>query len=268
MAAQFFDRNPASWQELEIMTELAFTEMGYESKRAHKLDTVRGSVEIDVYAVKRSTPIPTIVLCECKHWDKPVPQNIVHSFRSVCADSGAHFGLIISKMGFQRGAENSRSATNVHLMDFSSFQTTFFDEWRSGVFMLLARMRDQLLPILRAASGFTENGTDLIDASVLKGVDPFNKYSIFFGIDGGYSNYFVHREPFPAIFNDPRGDPRTITKVTANSYREYMDIATQALIEATTYFKLPNVYFDDNGILLEHQPTGQLSHDRPPKPFE
>ena len=134
--------------------------------------------------------------------------------------------------------------------------------------MVLARMRDQLLPIFRAASGFTENGTDLIDASVLKGVDPFNKYSIFFGIDGGYSNYFVYREPFPAIFNDPRGDPRTITKVTAKSYREYVDIATQALIEATTYFKLPNVYFDNNGILLEHRSTSQLSHDRPPKPLE
>ena len=175
MATHFFDRNPASWQELETMIELAFTEMGYESKRAYKLETVRGSVEIDVYAVKRSTPIPTTVLCECKHWDTPVPQNV----RSVCADSGAHFGLIISKKGFQRGAETTRLATNVHLMDFSDFQTTFFEEWRRGVFMILVRMRDHLLPILRAAAGHAKYGTDLIDTKKLEGIDPFNKYSIF-----------------------------------------------------------------------------------------
>lgn len=258
MALHFFDRNPMNWQELETMIEQAFSEMGYVSKRAHKLETVRGSVAIDVYAVKRSTPIPTIVLCECKHWDKPVPQNVVHSFRSVCADSGAHFGLIISRKGFQRGAEVSRLATNVHLMDFSEFQTTFFDEWRSGVFMILARMRDHLLPISRGAAGYVKYGTDLVGKRALEGVDPFNKYSIFFGLDGGYSNFFLHRQPFPTTFNDPRGDPRTITKVTVNSYREYLDVATQALVEASTHFKLPNTYFDNNGVLLEHPITDHL----------
>lgn len=264
MALHFFDRNPENWQELETMVALAFTEMGYVSERAYKLETVRGTVEIDVYAVKRSTPIPTIVLCECKHWDKPVPQNVVHSFRSVCADSGAHFGLIISRRGFQRGAEASRLATNVHLMDFSDFQTTFFEEWKSGVFMRLVRMRDHLLPIFRGAAGFKKYGTDLIDEKELKGVYPFRKYSIFFGLDGGYSNFFINRQPFPATFNDPRGDPRAISKVTANTYREYLDIATQALVEATLHFGLPNTYFDNRGVLLEHPLTDYLPVDESP----
>jgi hypothetical protein len=124
--ARFFDKEPSSWQELEEMVCQVFTEMGYVSNRAYSLQTIRGAVEIDVHAIKTTTPIPTLVLCECKYWDKAVPQHIVHAFRSVCSDAGAHFGLIISRRDFQSGAENSRIATNVHLMDFVEFQGTFF----------------------------------------------------------------------------------------------------------------------------------------------
>jgi hypothetical protein len=245
MVARFFDRDPANWQALEEMIHQAFTEMGYVSKRAHKLETVRGTVEIDVHAVKASTPIPTTVLCECKYWDKPVPQNVIHAFRSVCSDAGAHFGLIISRKGFQSGAEKSRAGTNVHLMDFADFQTTFFDEWRSGAFMMLARMRDQLLPIFRAASGFEEYGLDIINKDTIVNIDPFKKYSIFFGIDGAYSNFFIERNSFPATYNDPRGDPRKLHAVTAYSHREYLEIARQAVLEGNERFKLPSKYFPE-----------------------
>ena len=202
------------------MVDQAFNEMGYESSRAHRLSTVRGAVEIDVHAIKTSTPIPTVVLCECKYWDKPVPQQVVHGFRTVCADAGAHFGLIISRKGFQSGAEMSRVATNVHLMNFEDFQKTFFSEWRSGVFVMLAKMRDQMLPILRAASGFQDSGLDTINSKTIEGINAFEKYAIFFGNQGGYSSYFILEGTFPSTFNDPRGDPRDITFVTAHSHRE------------------------------------------------
>src|SRR5262245_40369946 len=126
MARLFFDHEPGSWQELEELTQQAFEEMGYESNRNYLLPTVRGTVRIDVHAIRTSSPIPTVVLCECKHWDKPIDQNAILSFRTICQDAGAHYGLIISKKGFQSGAETSRISTNVHLMSFSEFQDTFF----------------------------------------------------------------------------------------------------------------------------------------------
>src|SRR6266545_3210589 len=119
MPSRIFDSPPSTWEQLEIMVAQAFSEMGYESDRNHEVMTVRGRVKIDVYAVKRSTPIPTVVLCECKHWSKPVEQNVIYGFRSICSDVGAHFGLIISKAGFQLGAKETREATNIHLLDFS-----------------------------------------------------------------------------------------------------------------------------------------------------
>lgn len=250
MTGNFFDNAPETWQELEKMVQQAFAEMGYESSRNYKLKTVRGTVDIDVHAIKSSTPIPTVVLCECKHWDKSVPQSVVHGFRTVCSDAGAHFGLIISKKGFQPGAEKSRLGTNVHLMNFSEFQDTFFGEWRVGATMILSRMYGQLLPIFRAFSRMQENGLDLIDETTIERVDVLNKYSVFFGYEERYSKFFIEGGSFPATINDPRGDPRVIAQVTVRSHREYIEIAREAVIEATKRFNLPTIYFSDEGQIL------------------
>src|ERR1700730_16436453 len=144
MTDRIFDIEPVTWQELEGMVFQAFQEMGYDASSNHEIATARGKVRVDVYAVQRSNPIPTIVLCECKHWNKAVDQNVIYSFRSICSDAGAHYGLIVSKKGFQAGAHESREFTNIHLLDFVEFQNTFFDEWRSGVFMEFARLCDQV----------------------------------------------------------------------------------------------------------------------------
>jgi hypothetical protein len=134
MVANFFDKEPAIWQELEEMLHQAFTEMGYVSNRAHKLKTVRSTVEIDVHAIKAS-----------------------------------------------------------------DFQKTFFEEWRTGALMTLARMRDQLLPVLRAASGMQEYGLDIIDHNAIEGINPLKKYSIFFGADEAYSDFFINRNHSPQL---------------------------------------------------------------------
>jgi hypothetical protein len=243
----FFDKKPGSWKDLEQMVQQAFCEMGYESKKSHSLDTVRGKVEIDVFARKTTTPIPTIVLCECKYWNKPVSQHVIHGFRTVCADVGAHFGLIISKVGFQAGAETSRSSTNVHLMNFKEFQETFFEEWRSGACTMLVKMHDQLLPILRASMRIQENGLDTIPSHSIDGVDAFRKYAILLGYEGRYSEYFIMPGEFPATISDPRGDPRVIQSVTVKSHREYLEVAREATLEATRRFNLPETYFSTKG---------------------
>lgn len=240
---RIFDRDPTDWQDLEAMVAQAFAEMGYVTNRRHKLATVRGSIEIDVHAVKTSTPLPTVVLCECKYWSRAVSQDVIHAFRSVCSDAGAHFGIIISSVGFQSGAEASRHATNVHLLDFASFQETFFREWQSGAMMMLSRMRNQILPLLRAQFGFQENGLDIVSSEKLEGLDPFNKYSMLLGYDGKYSDYFILEGTFPSQINDPRGNPYEIRKTCVTSHRHYLEIALAATREATEYFALPEIHY-------------------------
>jgi restriction system protein len=69
------------------------------------------------------------VLCECKHWAARVPQNVIHGFRTVVADSGANLGYIISMEGFQSGAFTSAELTNIRLVTWQGFQSEFEASW-------------------------------------------------------------------------------------------------------------------------------------------
>ena len=67
-------------------------------------------------------PPPSVYLCECKHWRRAVPQEVVHAFRTVMADVGAHRGFIISIAGFQEGAFEAVANTNIDLVTFEELQ--------------------------------------------------------------------------------------------------------------------------------------------------
>jgi len=231
VSRRFFDSAPSSWQELEVMVAQAFEEMGYETYRNHEVATVRGHVRIDVHALKKTTPIPTIVLCECKHWAKAVEQSVVYAFRAICSDTGAHFGLIISKVGFQSGANETRQATNIHLLNFIEFQETFFDEWKSGVFMRFVKMSDTLLPLVPFNPRFAKD-TGL--QSKLGGINVFDKYSVFFG-ERSYTSYFIGTGAYPVTLTDPRGNPHDRALITIESPRQYYQIAAQACEDARAY---------------------------------
>lgn len=232
MKSRIFDHEPTDWQKLEEMVCQAFEEMGYRSERNYELSTVRGKVRIDVYAVNEKSPIPTVILCECKHWNKPVDQNVVYGFRTICDDVGAHYGLIISKKGFQSGADETRSSTNVHLLDFGVFQETFFQEWRTGVAMILAQLCDRLLPIMpgNPSSPIRERILAEYDLKYL-----FDKYSIFFG-EHRFSTYFIQNNQFPIKITDPRGTPENSSKIIIETPRQYLEVAKSACSDVCKYF--------------------------------
>jgi hypothetical protein len=210
MANNIYDHEPETWQQLEEMVNLAFREMGYESYRNHSVETARGNVTVDVFATDKRTSIPTNVICECKYWNKPVDQQIIYAFRSVCADIGVHYGLVISKVGFQSGAEQTRHSTNIHLLDFKQFQEKFFNKWREGILIEIIRMRDVFLPKL------------------LKSKRSFIKAPIKYNLFDIVSDHFIFNNEFPIHVVDPRGDIESTHKITIKSHRHFFDIAKEA----------------------------------------
>jgi restriction system protein len=129
------DDEPATWQDLEVQVTRILTESGLHAERGKSLTIARGSVDVDVYAEDSASAPPVVTLFECKHWKRPIPQTVIHAFRSVVADSGANTGIIVSRTGFQAGAENAAQFSNVHLVDWGIFQALFADRWYRNYMM-------------------------------------------------------------------------------------------------------------------------------------
>ena len=122
-------RQPESWQELQEAVGAILRECGFAVEVEKEIDTVRGTVEIDVYSEENVNGRKYVILCECKHWKNRVPQNVIHGFRSVVADSGANLGYIISSAGFQSGSFSAADLTNMQLMTWPEFQQAFEKTW-------------------------------------------------------------------------------------------------------------------------------------------
>lgn len=120
--------DPIDWRMLQNEVATILSDCGFETAIEKTIETVRGSVEVDVFATK-SNAYANAVLCECKYWNTPVPKTIIHAFRTVVEDSGASQGIIISKAGFQKGAYESVVKSNLILLNWEEFQNAFALEY-------------------------------------------------------------------------------------------------------------------------------------------
>ena len=115
---------PSVWRDLQKKVAKILTGCGFETAVEKRIDTVRGSVVIDVHAEKAGSNQGK-VLCECKHWNRRVTKIMVHAFRTVLGDSGSSQGIIISKNGFQKGAYEAARYANLCLYSWAEFVAAF-----------------------------------------------------------------------------------------------------------------------------------------------
>jgi hypothetical protein len=122
-------QNPDDWEQLEELVTAILNECGMNARRQASLVLPRGSVDVDVLAEETVEGIVHRIICECKDWKTNIPKEVVHVFRTVMHESGAHRGYIISRVGFQSGAIEAAKATNIELITFAQFQDIYFDKW-------------------------------------------------------------------------------------------------------------------------------------------
>lgn len=122
-------KTPNDWRALQQETARILSECGFSTEVEKTIETARGKVEIDVYAEETIKGRRYSILCECKHWKAKVPQQVIHGFRTVIADSGANLGYIVSSAGFQSGALSAAELTNVRLMTWEEFQAEYEESW-------------------------------------------------------------------------------------------------------------------------------------------
>ena len=123
------EKIPESWDELEKLVTEILNECGMQAQRQVTLTLPRGSVNVDVLAEETIDGIVHRTICECKNWRSNIPREVVHAFRTVMQETGAHRGYVISRVGFQTGAIDAAKATNIELVTFPEFQNIYFDKW-------------------------------------------------------------------------------------------------------------------------------------------
>lgn len=139
-------KEPDSWQDLQNQVARVLEECGFEVDVEKKIETVRGEVELDVYAEEVIKGRKYSIAVECKNWSNNIPQHVVHSFRTVVADLGINAGYIVAKTGFQSGAFSAADLTNIELLTWSDFQAQFFESWYETYFTnMVAEKLDGLM---------------------------------------------------------------------------------------------------------------------------
>ena len=125
---------PSDWKDLQDKVCSILNQVGFLAETSKTCETPRGQVELDVYAVDPNSIDKITYVLECKNWETRVSQTIIHAFTTVMHETGAHIGYIISKAGFQSGAYDYITNTNISVFMFSEFQNKYLNKWLANYF--------------------------------------------------------------------------------------------------------------------------------------
>ncbi|UAY55698.1 restriction endonuclease [Arachidicoccus terrestris] len=139
-------KQPQDWKDLQNRVSDILEQCGFKVEKELTIDTVRGKVELDVYAEELIKSRRYTIVCECKYWKTNVPQNVIHGFRTVVNDLGCNVGYVITTSDFQSGSVAASESTNVELLTWEAFQALFFESWYESYFS--PQMAKRLDPIL------------------------------------------------------------------------------------------------------------------------
>lgn len=123
------------WKDLQNKICLLFNQIGLNAETEKIIETPRGEVEVDVFAIDPKSVDKISYLVECKNWNTPVNQSVIHSFTTIMNETGCNIGYIISKNGFQAGAKKYVRNTNIKLFTFEDIQSHYWYLWIRNYFV-------------------------------------------------------------------------------------------------------------------------------------
>ena len=199
-----------------------FKELGCQVEIGVKTQLVRGQKEIDVLAVDPQTYPPSKYSVECKLWNSSIPQEIVHAFRTVVADLGAHRGIIVSKAGFQSGSYEAAENTNIDLFTFEELQRVFFQRWKDAIPQRFMPYADAMFPYWdptggkRVPSHWAEDEQQILRMLV-------DAYHPFVLVGPSSMGRFGFRVRLPMVVPTVDDSFSITGELTINTYRELSD---------------------------------------------
>ena len=207
-------------------------ESGMSVALEQRVSTARGRAVIDVRAEEELHGRHYVIFVECKHWSSPIPQGVIHAFRTVVADAGANIGYVVSSNGFQPGAIAAADLTNLRLVTWEEFQVDFEKAWIEH--HLLRAIDERLDPLLRYTEALVPRSfVEVDDAAVAKLKDLRARHGPLGWLMTGFTTpgYEMRRgvpalplrEHMPSLLQATANLPNTILDVSG--YREFLDAA-------------------------------------------
>lgn len=125
---------PETWRDLQCKVCEILKQCRFSAEVGKTIQSIRNTIEIDVYAEEQVDDREYSLICECKYWKTNVPQLHILALRTIVNDIGINKAYIITTTGFQKGAIKSAESTNVELITWEKFQKLFFKSWYINYF--------------------------------------------------------------------------------------------------------------------------------------
>lgn len=124
------------WKAYQEEAAEFFRSLHLEASTDFTLQGVRTTHDIDVFVKVDVAGFEVRWLIECKHWKTPVTKLHVLALREIVADLGADRGILLCEVGFQSGAVEAASLTNVQVTSLAALAASSRDA------IYAARLRD------------------------------------------------------------------------------------------------------------------------------
>src|SRR5688572_30087925 len=103
------------WKDYQEEAASFFRSIGLNASTDASVKGVRTSHNIDVLVKSVHAGFDITWIVECKHWKTRVSKLHVLALREIVQDIGADRGILLSEEGFQSGAVEAATLTNVQV---------------------------------------------------------------------------------------------------------------------------------------------------------
>jgi hypothetical protein len=114
----------ADWKKYQEETAAFFRELGLDAETDVTMRGVRTTHDVDVVVKSYHAGFDVTWLVECKLWQSKVSKLHVLALREIVHDVGADRGIILAESGFQSGAIEAATLTNVHVTSLAGLRRT------------------------------------------------------------------------------------------------------------------------------------------------
>lgn len=113
-----------TWKEYQEEVAAFFCSLGLDAQTDVTVQGIRTTHDVDVLVKSHHVGFDITWIVECKHWKSRVSKLHVLALREIVADIGADRGILLSESGFQSGAIEAATLTNVRITSLADIRGT------------------------------------------------------------------------------------------------------------------------------------------------